>query len=360
MSIHANLLSICAKFYSECDIIIAFFCILSFTSNFYPVYILYAHIELQFDHIQDDIMSDRKPSDGAYKYLFSSTVVFHQFITRFVDEEFVQHIAPEDIEQIGSSFVSDKLVKRESDIIYKVNLHNRNVYIYVLIELQSTVDKRIPVRMLLYIAQLYDQLYRSSQKGNLPAVFPILLYNGSQKWNVPLNVDELIEQSIPARFIPSFDYYPIIEHPEETLRRVKGLIAAAVYAEQHRDDVFLRERIDDILDMIRDENPEQFRMFSHWLNQMFGKRLKEEDIERITNLEEVKSIMKQYAGLMKAQYRQEGIEQGRQEGIEQGRKDGMQEGRKETARNMLAKGSSEEFVRDVTGLSEEEIRNLKQ
>ena len=294
-------------------------------------------------------MSDRKPYDSAYKYLFSSTVVFHQFITRFVDEEFVQHIAPEDIQQIDPSSVSDKLVKRESDIIYKVNLHNRNVYIYVLIELQSTVDKRIPVRMLLYIAQLYDQIYRSSQKGNLPAVFPILLYNGSQKWNVPLNVDELIEQSIPARFIPSFSYYPIIEQniPEETLRRVKGLVAAAVYAEQHRDDVFLRERIDDILDMIRDENPEQFRMFSHWLNQMFGKRLKEEDIERITNLEEVRSIMKQYAGLMKAQYRQEGIARGKQEG------------KKETARNMLAKGSSEEFVRDVTGLSEEEIRNLK-
>ena len=51
-----------------------------------------------------DTMSDRKPYDSAYKYLFSSTVVFHQFITRFVDEEFVQHIALEDIEQIGSSF----------------------------------------------------------------------------------------------------------------------------------------------------------------------------------------------------------------------------------------------------------------
>ena len=303
-------------------------------------------------------MPKRKPSDGAYKYLFSSTVVFHQFITRFVDEEFVQHIAPEDIQQIDPSSVSDKLVKRESDIIYKVNLHTRNIYIYVLIELQSTVDKRIPVRMLLYIAQLYDQLYRSSQKGNLPAVFPILLYNGSQKWNVPLNVDELIEQSIPARFIPSFDYYPIIEHdiPEETLRRVKGLVAAAVYAEQHGDGVFLRERIDDILDMIRDENPEQFRMFSHWLNQMFGTILREEEIGEITNVQGVKSMLEQYAERMRTQYRQEGIEQGRQEGIERG----MQEGKKETARNMLAKGSSEEFVQDVTGLSEEEIRNLKQ
>ena len=175
------------------------------------------------------------------------------------------------------------------------------------------------------------------------------MYNGSQKWNVPLNVDELIEQSIPARFIPSFDYYPIIEQniPEETLRRVKGLVAAAIYAERQQDGVFLRERIDDILDMIEDENPEQLRMFSHWLNQMFGTILREEEIGEITNVQGVKSMLEQYAERMKAQYRQEGIERGKQEG------------RKETARNMLAKGSSEEFVRDVTGLSEEEIRNLK-
>ena len=50
------------------------------------------------------------------------------------------------------------------------------------------------------------------------------------------------------------------------------------------------------------------------------------------------------------------MERGKQEGIEQGMKKKAQE----TARNMFAKGLSEEFVRDVTGLSKEEIRSLKQ
>jgi hypothetical protein len=34
-----------------------------------------------------------------------------------------------------------------------VKLEGREVYIYVLLEFQSTVDKSIPVRMLLYILQ---------------------------------------------------------------------------------------------------------------------------------------------------------------------------------------------------------------
>jgi len=86
------------------------------------------------------------------------------------------------------------------------------VYIYVLVEFQSTVDKTIPVRMLLYILQLYGQLFRNSQKGKLSAIFPILLYNGSKGWTIPDNIQELIESVIPLRYIPSFHYYPVIEN----------------------------------------------------------------------------------------------------------------------------------------------------
>jgi predicted transposase/invertase (TIGR01784 family) len=144
----------------------------------------------------------RKDYDSAYKYLFSNKRIFHQFLTQFIDESFTRKIRLEDIEQVDRSFVSDEFLKRESDIIYKVKLEGREVYIYVLLEFQSTVDKSIPVWMLLYILQLYDQLIRNSRRGKLPAVFPILLYNGSEKWTVGRDIARLIEQSIPAKYIP--------------------------------------------------------------------------------------------------------------------------------------------------------------
>ena len=108
----------------------------------------------------------RRPHDSAYKYLFSSRRVVHQFLTRFVDEEFTRGLTPEDVRRFESSFVY-----------------------------------------------------------------------GGERWTVPGNVRELIVGSIPSRYIPAFEYYPVIEHdiPDETLEWVRGLVAAVVYLEKRRD-----------------------------------------------------------------------------------------------------------------------------
>jgi hypothetical protein len=47
--------------------------------------------------------------------------------------------------------------------------------------------------------------------------------------------------------------------------------------------------------MIGEEQPEQLRMFSTWVNRMFGKVLNEAEAERITELTEVKSMLAQLA-----------------------------------------------------------------
>ena len=56
-----------------------------------------------------------------------------------------------------------------------------------------------------------------------------------------------------------------------------------------------------------------------------------------------------------------GIEEGIDIGIEEGRKQGRKEGRKETARNLLLLNVlPEEQIAQVTSLSIEEVRQLKQ
>jgi len=129
--------------------------------------------------------------DNAYKFIFSNKRIFLQLIKSFVTEEFVKDITLDDIEFVSKSFVTEEFLARESDLIYKIRLKNTEVYIYILLEFQSTVDKSIPVRMLLYIIQFYDLLLRNSQKGLLPAIFPILLYNGQDNWIAILNLFRL-------------------------------------------------------------------------------------------------------------------------------------------------------------------------
>ncbi|MFW5801182.1 MAG: Rpn family recombination-promoting nuclease/putative transposase [Spirochaeta sp.] len=290
-------------------------------------------------------MAERKSWDSAYKYLFSSRQVFHQFLTRFVEEDFVQGLTVNDVELVDKSFVSDELLDRESDIIYKVNLPEHEVYIYVLLEFQSTPDKTIPVRMLLYILQLYDQLFRSSTSGLLPAVFPVLLYNGSRPWNVPFNLNELVAPRIPAKYIPSFEYYPIIERdiPPEKLERIKGLVAAIMYLEQQEDDAALHHTIDTAITMIAEEQPEQLRQFSHWINRMFRGSLENDDINKVNQLKEVKTMLAEVV---------DKIEQ-------RGEQRGLKQARREDARKMLAKKYPISEIAEITGLSEQEIKDIQ-
>jgi predicted transposase/invertase (TIGR01784 family) len=62
---------------------------------------------------------------------------------------------------------------------------------------------------------------------------------------------------------------------------------------------------------------------------------------------------------------EEGIERGLEQGLNQGREEGLEQGleqgRKEKliiARNLLAEGSTPEFVQKITGLSLDEIAKL--
>jgi predicted transposase/invertase (TIGR01784 family) len=288
-------------------------------------------------------MSNKKPPsyDSAYKYLFSNKRIFLQLLHSFVKEDFVKTITLKDIEPFDKTFISDKFIKRESDIIYKINLKNRTAYIYVLLEFQSSPDKTIPVRMLLYILQLCDLIYRNSQKGKLPAIFPILLYTGSANWNIPKNVKDLFDQNIPGKYIPSFDYYLISEKdiPDQVLLKLHNLIAAVVYLEKRRDEKGLREAIDKIIDFISKENILDIRTFSVWFKNMFNQKATAGEIKQLKSLTEVKSMLATIA-----------------EKIE---KRGKKQGKIENAKKMLMKGYSLQEISEITELSISEIQKLK-
>ena len=80
------------------------------------------------------------------------------------------------------------------------------------------------LRMLRYICEFYEFLIPKKIKS-LPAIFPILLYNGDAKWTAKLSMKELIDKKIPDQYIPDFRYYPIIENeiPKNILLQLKNM-----------------------------------------------------------------------------------------------------------------------------------------
>lgn len=98
-------------------------------------------------------------------------------------------------------------------MIYRLRLLDGTpVYVYLLLEFQSTPDPWMPLRILVYVGLLYQHLLREkslSPRGKLPPVFPLVLYNGDAPWDIAPSLRECIE--LPDH-TPLWRYQPQIQH----------------------------------------------------------------------------------------------------------------------------------------------------
>ena len=112
-----------------------------------------------------------KIHDSGYKKLFANKTIFRELIQSFVHETWVKDIDFEACETLDKSFISDHYKQTESDIIYKLRLKDKEIYIFILIEFQSTVERFMALRMLNYITNFYMDYLKSNKKvKKLPAL----------------------------------------------------------------------------------------------------------------------------------------------------------------------------------------------
>jgi hypothetical protein len=159
----------------------------------------------------------------------------------FVTTDWVRAVDLTTLERVHSSHISTDLREREDDILWRVRGQHSWLYIYLLLEFQSTVDTYMAVRIQTYVGLLYEGLIRSRQftpAGKLPPVVPIVLYNGRGRWTAAMNVEDLIE-AMPGgltAYRPRQPYVLIDEtrYSESELASGRNLAAALFRLEQSR------------------------------------------------------------------------------------------------------------------------------
>jgi predicted transposase/invertase (TIGR01784 family) len=233
-----------------------------------------------------------KDHDAQYKELFSNPTLVSELLRSFVDEEFVKHLDFSTLKKLNAHFVTGKFRKREADLIYQINFKGNPVYIYLLLEFQSTVDKFMSLRLLEYIVQFYKDLLKVEKRDLLPPVFPVVLYSGDNKWTAPIQFQKLIiPTSVPKKYLPDFRYYKIAvnEIPTERLCRIKNAVSAIFYVENSNPED-LAKNIQRLVELIKAENFEVLRVFSEWFEQFHDSNGETKTTSNIRKLTEVTSM----------------------------------------------------------------------
>ncbi|TCS46100.1 Rpn family recombination-promoting nuclease/putative transposase, partial [Pseudobacteriovorax antillogorgiicola] len=128
---------------------------------------------------QEDSDSQPTPFDPAYTQLFSYPKMVRDLLVNFVKQPWVNDIDWDSLHTLSPKFVTKKLRKRESDIIWTAKWQDKDLYIILFLEFQSSVDRFMPVRILAYVNLLFLQLVKEGKiTDKLPPVLPLVLYNG--------------------------------------------------------------------------------------------------------------------------------------------------------------------------------------
>ena len=259
--------------------------------------------------------------DHGYKYLFSNPTLVRYLITTFVKEDWVKDIDFTRMEKLDKEFIDEEYDRRESDIIYKVSFQGKEAYIFLLIEFQSYVDRFMALRVLHYICKFYLDLLELHKYKTLPPVFPVVLYNGNERWSAPAEIEDLIENVKGLEgYVPKFKYCKIAEneYSKQELEKVKNLISALFYIENSSAEE-IQKALGQIVDIIASEKDKSaVKRFIIWFKNLAErKQLKGEHGEDYTfyNPLEVKNMLSATLDKIRIKEREEGREKGRKEEV---------------------------------------------
>lgn len=261
--------------------------------------------------------------DPSYKLLFSHPQMVRDLLVGFVDEPWVAELDLDTLEQVSGSYVSEDLRDREDDILWRVRFRERWLYLYLLLEFQSSVDPFMAVRLLTYLGLLYQDLIRqraTTDSGRLPPVLPIVLYNGKRRWMAATELLDLIEPA-PGRlrdYAPRLRYLLLDEGAidESAPWALRNLVAALFRLEKSRGTEPLQDALTALIQWL--DAPEQTglrRAFTVWIKRvLLPARLPGVNFPEIGDLLEVKTMLAESVIEWTQDWKRQGIEEGWREG----------------------------------------------
>ncbi len=138
-------------------------------------------------------MSDH---DGLYHLLYAHPEMVGELLQGFVAEPWLSELDLARMERINAKFHAASGVRRDADIVWRIPMRDgRDAFLILFLEFQSTADRSMALRLMVYVGLFWQQLLREervSPNGLLPPVFPVVLFNGDPRWTMPLSLTELI------------------------------------------------------------------------------------------------------------------------------------------------------------------------
>ena len=287
--------------------------------------------------------------DRFFKQLFSKKAEISEFVAKTFPQEIVSKLHLDTLEIDKTDYIDQKLRASYSDLVYNCKYgDNTDLKISLLFDHKSYPESFPHFQLLGYMLKIWETQIK--QKQDLTPVIPIIFYHGKQKWKIKPFKEYFSElDDNLQKFIPKFDYQlidtsdftdkQITELFESLQLQIGILLMKNIYNEQK-----ILQEINTIFaginQLLQTEQGEQF--FETIVSYLFyaTKIETQKFVEKMRTISP-KAEEKFISTAMRLQMK------------------GKMEGIKKVAYKLIQKGLDNQFIKETTNLTDEQIDYLR-
>ena len=139
------------------------------------------------------------PHDLMVRAVLSDLAEATSFLQRHLPQEVSQALNWSTLKLLEGSFVDENLRASEADFLYEIERVSGkdSVWLYILLEHQSTPDRWMRFRLLKYCCRIWDMSFREHpDQRELRAVVPLVFYQGERSWSYSSEFADLFAESV--------------------------------------------------------------------------------------------------------------------------------------------------------------------
>ena len=186
--------------------------------------------------------------DKTFRKILDDKKEFTIFINKIFNLE--EKLEEKDIEKYNRKFVSVDYTNQESDVIYKL----KNKEIFILVEHQTKIDKKMPIRILKYELEIIRSRMDENNRLEFPIIIPIVLYTGKQRWNAKINYPSYNSELARYRGLKKVEYnlVDINDYTIEDLYKENSILTKIMILEKSNKYIEIINNVDKIVNKVYD------------------------------------------------------------------------------------------------------------
>ena len=315
--------------------------------------------------------------DKMVKKILGNKKEAADFINRAI--KLCEPIKPDDLVNYNKEYITEFFEIRAADVVYKFKNNN----VFFLIEHQRKVDYSMPYRIFEYKSEILksnvDREGIKQKSYKVPLIIAVVIYTGSRKWKVPQNLLQVQEEY--ATYLKEqlgINSFYVLEdankYSNQELLESNNFLEKIFLLEKSKNEEEVKENFIKIIDKLQEEEKqgkitkEAKEEFENNIIKILLPKISIKEIKE--QLEKVEKINKKGDGQMyglavcdmlareNKKIEKRGIIIGEKQGRIIGEKRGLRNGIIQVATNMLKAKMDPSTIKSMTGLTDEELKEL--